>query len=227
MTPLLIAFDSNGLERVDFYRVREQLLRDNTQFDAAILRVIPYSQLSLCSIGNAGAARCSLDLVREEKQARRRRFEEMSPDRLHQVKRYIQSEGMFTDIHRTTTLRSCPTWDDLTLMQKLWHTLTCIHHHSDNPRERLLRAERLFFRAGNEDRLPLTAAHQFVDRMGQLLNQPPAPGRGKNFSFIVAGYAEEIMQRMPTAERTICARELVRDYRCTSDCFQPAGNQDF
>lgn len=219
---LQVHFDSNGLEQTEFTDVRERLLRTGSPFTPGDLARIPYRQLPLCSMANARAAGCDLRAVRQEKADRRRRFVEMSPDELHGVERYLKAQGMYADVLRERERRTAPEWAPLSPMQMAWFRLTCIHNHTDDPHHRMYQVERLLVRAGESGLLSMQKACVLVDAMLQLLSCYPGQIDMDTFRTYVGDCAEEILQLMPDDEREACSREILRDYSCTSDCFQPS-----
>jgi hypothetical protein len=218
---LIVEIDSNGYTRVEFSEMRELVLSQGRQFNALDLACVPYEQLSLCATANAGAAGCNLSLIREEKRGRRRRFVEMSFDQFPNVVRYLQAQSMFPDVLRDRARRTAPLWENLSVVQKAWFKLSCVNNHIDNPGDRLRDSENLVFRAGDTGLIPLQQASWCVDIISQLLAHYPQNVTAETLRGSLANLTEELLQLMPEAEREVCAREELRDYSCTSDCFQP------
>lgn len=218
---LEVTFDSNGLKRFEFVELRDKLIGKGSQFTPAILRFVPYEQLALCATGEAEAARCSIDLVRQEKRERRRRFLHTPTHDLAAVKRYIQAEGMFSEVHYDRQLLKAVHWVSLSYLQRAWYRLTCLHNHIDDPMRRLYDARKLIFAAGDSGAIPFYTATGYLDAIDNLVERYPRELGTEDFRTMIGGYAEEVLQLMTPAEREVCLRELVSDYVCSSDCFQP------
>jgi len=218
---LIVEFDANGREQIDFNDLREKLLREGRGFTDRDLCLVPYSQLSLCAMANAGTAACDIALVRAEKKARRHRFVEMSPDAFAEVRRYLHANGLYTDVVRDRERRRAPAWESLSILQKTWFIMTCLNNHVDAPGERLREIENLLFMAGDAGLMPIQKASLFVDLIAQLVTGYPHAVDAEMFRAYISGQAEELMQFMPETERETCANEILSNYSCTSDCFQP------
>ena len=218
---LVVDFDSNGYRQIEFPDLRERVLREGRRFNAYDLMHIPYEQLPMCATANAGGAGCDLHLIRTEKRARRQRYAEMSFDEFPHSVRYLQSQSMFPDVLRDRARREAPCWDDLAVMQKAWFKVTCLHNHIDGPGDRLRDIENLLFRAGDAGLIPIHKASVLVDGIAQLIAHYPQKIDAESFRAHIGGQAEELMQMMAEDERDLCAHEILRDYCCTSDCFQP------
>ncbi len=218
---LQVTFDSTGSHLTGFIDLRDRLVDRGAVFDADVLRQVPYEQLALCATGEAGVARCSLDLVRQEKRDRRRRFVD-APFELHEgTKRYVQAEGMFNDIHFERQYNKAPAWDTLSLLQQTWLLLACLHNHIDHPGPRLHRVKGLLVRAGETGILTSSQASGLTHRIVHLSVDYPGEMGSEDFRQVIGSCAEEMLKLVPAVEREVCTSELVSGYSCTSDCFQP------
>lgn len=223
---LTIDIDPHGYARVPFIELRTRLLALDKTFSEHELRKLPYNELVLAAIANAGKAACSIDEVVAEKERRRYRFLHMSPDEYPQAKRYLQVEGMYSDLDALLEMRAAPTWDELSPRVRLWCKLNCLYTHCDNPDQRLQDAyplvldcdQRGLLRPGFAERLTSD-----LDRLRWLYGD--AFGEDE-FHYISGCLAEELLTQLDDSEKRDCERELVADYVCTGNCYHATGADD-
>src|SRR5271155_955187 len=93
-----IEVESYGSSRRDFYDLRSDLIEQDKKFDEVTLRLLPYHQLHLAAMGNAGDAACIPKVIHEEKARRRERFLAMDEAELKSCERYLRAEEMYDDV---------------------------------------------------------------------------------------------------------------------------------
>src|SRR5208337_4531972 len=112
--------ESYGPSRRDFYDLRSELIEDSKKFDEVSLRRLPYHQLHLTCIGNAGDAACSPELVQQEKARRRERFIAMEEEEFKACERYLRTEEIYDDVVFAISSKLAVRWGDLNDRQKAW-----------------------------------------------------------------------------------------------------------
>jgi hypothetical protein len=217
---LHIDFDPHGVIRIPFPEFRQQLLAEERPFTERELAKLPYTHLPFAAIANAGKARCSLDLVINEKVRRRDRFVTMSPEALDDAKRYLQIEGMFDDVTDALESREAPRWERCTERTKLWLKLNCIHDHTDNPMPRLKEVTELIRTTYEADQLKKVVADRFTKEIGHLRTFYPDAISDEELRDKTGSLAEELLSMLGDLEWGICEHGRIRDYSCTSDCYR-------
>jgi hypothetical protein len=223
---LEIRIDSNGIPRIPFNEIRTALWEAGKTFDAETLKYVPYHQLSMCAIANAGRAACAVDLVLAEKRARRNRFLNLPADKLASCQRYLRIEGMLADVERDIEQACAPQWSKLTARQQVWCVFTCIANHVDNPAKRFDQVVELLRLSALNGEMPATEA---VDRIKatnairrthtMVIEYPPITNV-RDLRDQLELQTEAVMEGMSAEERQVCLRGVLRGYSCTSDCFQ-------
>lgn len=219
--PIRLEIDSLGESLKDFYLFRDELIVAGKKFDAENLRFVPYEKLAFCATGIAGKAMCSMKLVREEKRNRRERFLQMGDDEIRQAKTLLRVEQMDADVHRERIRATAPTWESLRPRQRAWFKLNCIVNHIDGVHDRLTEAIALLDEVIKTHDLPADfTAHQ--RRKLEILSVVyPASMPNSSFRARMAEIAVEIKKIIPDDEQRVCEAELLHNYSCTSDCYQP------
>lgn len=216
-----IEIDYLGSERRDFYRLRDELVRDKKKFTRSTLRLIPYDQLVLAAIGNAGAAACPLKLVQEEKQARRERFLDMEMSELAACSNHLKMERMYDDVMQDIRTRNAPYWDELPTLHKAWAKLVCIYNHLDDPHSRMTDGIILLRRAITEGKLSQDLGMSMCSRLKTVSDLYPRKIRADLFRSKVLDVASKISTLIPPTDgRLVVEDEQIRDFTCTSDCFR-------
>lgn len=216
-----IEIENLGIQRRDFHQLRNELIKTSHKFDERTLPSIPYSDLILCCIGTAGEVACSLRLVREEKQRRRERFLSMEPEEFAECLNFLRVEQLHDDVKFAIAQQSVPKWDNLANRQKVWFKLNCICNHWDAPQQRLGEAILLLKECSNEidSGLPADVCEHYLNRLkkfhAEFLTMKESFFREKVWDI-----AETILEFLPDPERSICQKEELRDYGCTSDCYR-------
>jgi hypothetical protein len=220
--PLEIDIDPHGYRRVPFVELRTRLLALDKPFTERELRLLPYTELVNAAIANAGKAACPLHLVLREKERRRYRFMNMSPDEFSKAKRYLQIEGMYSDVRVCLKMRYAPHWDDLSPRVHLWCKLNCLYNHCGAPDARIREAHTMVGRASLGAGLveKMTAD---LDRLRWLFT---GANEEDEFRHISGSMADSLLTQMDSDERLICERELVIGYSCTGDCYRALGDID-
>lgn len=218
--PLLVRLDPLGEVRWDFYQTRDRLLHEKKKFDRETLHHIPYEQLVLCAIGEAGTAACSLRLVQEEKLARRERFLSMSPSEIQACERFLRLEQMHDDVELNVKKLSAPSWDDLTNCQKAWAKLLCIFNHIDQPHQRLGEGILIIRKAVRSGEIPAETGEGMIERLRSLLSSYPSDINAEQLRDKVFDILDGLMAFFEGNEAAIASGELIKDFSCTSDCFR-------
>lgn len=217
-----IEIESLDTPQRDFAELRRELIENNKKFDETTLRAIPYSQLNLCCIGNAGPAACSLQLVQQEKINRRERFLYMEPEEFKEAETFLKIEQMYDDVLHTIATCTAPQWEDLNACQKLWAKLTCLYNHVDNPSHRLDEILALFAQcaADPSSGLPVDVCRVYAAKLKGMASVYPGKVTNEVFREKVGEIAETLLEFMPPEERQMLEKEQLRDFTCTSDCFR-------
>jgi hypothetical protein len=203
----------------DFYTLRRELGDRGEKFTDAYLQSVPYSQLHLCCIGNAGGLACTLKSVQQEKLRRRERFLSMEMDEFRAVENYLKIEQMYDDVKSAIEARLTPTWDSLNDRQKACAKLICLYNHVDNPQKRMGEMVVLLRRCST-NQLPADVAGAYMVKLKGLLSVFPGKLSDETFRSKIADITDNLLNFLPDQERSIIDREEIQDYRCTSDCFR-------
>jgi hypothetical protein len=214
-----VELDNLNPNHQDFYEVRDRLVAAGKKFDRDSLRLLTYSQLNLCCIGNAATAACPTRLVQEEKVSRRERFLNMEQDEFQSSSNYLKIEQMFDDVNRAIATRNAPAWDDFNDRQKAWLKLTCIMNHVDDVPVRIKHAI-LLLKKASESTMPPEVCVSFMIKLRAVMTVFPGKISDGVFRDKIGDIAEDLLDFFPEEERIQCLREEVRDFQCTSDCFQ-------
>lgn len=206
----------------DFTEVKQEVLKKGAKFDATTLKLVSYSQLHLCCIGNAGAAACTLQLVQQEKANRRERFLCMEPEELKEAEHFLKIEQMYDDVVFAIANRAMVRWENLSDCQKLWIKLTCLYNHMDNPIPRLQETLALFAACANNPSsgLPSDVCSIYASKLRGLASVYPERFSDEAFREKIGGMAETLLEFMPVTSRQVIEKEQLQGYSCTSDCFR-------
>jgi len=207
--------------RGDYYTIRDSLIQQGGQFDASTLRLVPYSQLPLCCIGNSGTAACSLELVQQEKKNRRERFMHLEANEFEAATLYLKLEQMYDDVVHALACRDTVHWKDLNLRQQIWARFTCLENHVDNPTPRLDSLIRLLrFSLGKDDGLPEKYCNHLISKVGGMMTVFPGKLSDRAFRIKLEELADGLYEVLSEEERKMLENEQIQDYTCTSDCFR-------
>jgi hypothetical protein len=212
--------------QVYFAEVRDLLIRGKTKFDEVHLHLIPYSQLNLCCIGNAGTAACLPELVKKEKGARRERFLNLESSDFKEVTTYLKIEQMYADVMYAIANRAAPHWSTLNGRQALWARLTCLYNHVDNPLPRIQLTVDDFLHCAKDDTcgLPGDVCGVYATKLkGMASVYPGTPKRNisdNTFRDKIREMADTLRDFMTEEERHLIEKEQLQGYSCTSDCFR-------
>lgn len=206
----------------DFAELRLELIERGERFDETNLCAVPYSQLHLCCIGNAGEASCHPRLVQQEKASRRDRFLSMEYDEFKDAETYLKIEQMYDDVMYAITNCVTPKYDSLSECQKLWVRLTCLYNHTDNPGQRIQWVLSLFLKCAASDTvgLPVDICKTYAGKLKGISSVYPGRISDDTFREKIGEMAETVLQFMPVDERQLIEKEQLRDFSCTSDCFK-------
>jgi hypothetical protein len=211
--------ESYGDARRDFYDLRSDLIERNKKFDEASLRFLPYHQLHLCAMGNAGDATCDPRLVQREKARRRERFIAMDDEEFKACERYLRAEEMYDDVMLVLGSKLAPRWGELSDRQKLWAKLACLYNHLDDPQQRMGEAI-LLLRKCSTTSLPTDVCLHYMGRMRGLMATYPGKVTDEFFRVQIEDIRDTIRDFLPDDERVVCDKEQIVDFQCTSDCFR-------
>jgi hypothetical protein len=203
----------------DFYDVLTDLKAKGRPFDPASLRLLAYDQLILAAMGNAGACRCPIEDVINEKQERRALLLGLPQDKLETMKLEDQLYGDLLE-DRIQITRSVPAWGDLSAVSRLYFKLTCLELHPHDAFRRINEAINLFKEAG-ESGIPSQLAFSLrLEFQSALLSKPSddwvrdAATKASNLLYgFVTGPEVDIVDKLE-----------LRDYICTAGCFYPFGS---
>jgi hypothetical protein len=201
----------------DYYQLRDDLLKAGRRFDASCIATIPYHQLQLCCIGNAGAAMCSPAVVQEEKLLRRQRFLSMEPEEFAKCEPLLRATEMHDDVTAAINMLAAPHWADLTNRQQAWAKLHCAWSHLDNPYPRLYESYKLLARCSTTS-LPQDVCEHYMGKLKGLMQEASRLTDDKIRNQIEE-VRDNIKDFLPDAELSICYKEQIKDFSCTSDCF--------
>jgi len=213
-----VSAESYGARR-DFYDLRSDLIEQNRQFDEVSLRLLPYHQLHLCAIGNAGDAACSLDLIQREKSSRRERFIAMDEAELKTCERYLKAEEMYDDVVLVRGSKLAPHWGELNDRQQAWAKLSCLYNHVDDPQTRMGEALLLLRRCSTTS-LPNDVCLHYIGKLKGLMAVYPGKLPDEFFRAQIEDVRDNIRDFLPDEELGVCDKGQIADYQCTSDCFR-------
>jgi len=217
--------ETYGSSRRDFYDFRSDLIEQDKKFDETSLRLLPYHQLHLASMGNAGDAACPQKLVHEEKARRRERFLAMDETDLKTCERYLRAEEMWDDVILCINSKLAPRWAEFTDRQQAWAKLNCLYNHIDDPQPRMGEALLLLRRCSFSDKdhqasLPTDVCLHYMSKLRGLLSVYPGQMSDDFFRAQIEDIRDNIRDFLPDDERAVCDKEQIADYQCTSDCFR-------
>ncbi len=218
---LVIEVESLAVPIRDFYEIRDQLVSENKTFDPFSLMSVPYHQLYLCCIGNAGDARCEPALVAAEKHNRRARFIIMDEDGLLENNGILQQERMVGDVlSRRGKSSQLGRWEDLSDRQQVWFKLNCVVNHTDSPLLRVQEAVNLLKDCGSSHSLPPEVARDFAAKIRNVMHGYLNGITDEMFRKRIATFADHVINFLPDDERKVCQNESLADYSCTSNCYR-------
>ncbi len=217
-----IEIESLDTPRRDFSDLRRELIEQGKKFTEQTLAAIPYSQLHLCCIGNAGVASCLPRLIQQEKMNRRERFLNMEPDEFKASVTYLKIEQMYDDVMYAISRRNAPQWSTLSDRQKLWVKLTCLYNHIDNPTPRIDEVVAMFAKCAADPigGLPVDVCRVYSAKLKGMASVYPGKVTNEVFREKVGEIAETLLEFMPSEERQMLEKEQLQDFICTSDCFR-------
>src|SRR5574337_253862 len=206
--------------RQDFHDLRDRLVTEGRKFDETTIHSLPYDQLHLCCIADAGSAACLPKLVHEEKQRRRLRFLSMDAAELKSCETFLRIEGMYDDVIGMISSRNAPKWEELSDRQKVWAKLNCLFSHPDSPQARLQDVLNLLYRCSIEHSLPADVCRHYMGKLRNLTLAYPGRITDEGFRQKIEKVRDNLREFMLEIERSICTREKISDFQCTSDCFR-------
>lgn len=214
---------------MEFFALRDSLLREGRTFDATALRELAYGDLIRAAVGDAGEAMCSLELVREER--RRRISEETMAIRMSVGPRLIQDHDLYDAALRALHQRPTPPpeWDTLSLVTQGYLLLRCLRAHMDDPADRLDRLKGVLATLASDGAdyrvkaMALMMVH-FLPAMKEDLARNGALDiltfRKHTFDLF-----RVLRQGVPLHEEAVCSHLEVIGYHCTLGCFTPGATE--
>ena len=198
-----------------FYELLAELKSKGARFSAKTLRELPYDQLLLAAMGNAGVCRCSVEDVTQEKQERRALFLGMPQEKFAQMKLEDQLASDIQD-DRIACTRAIPSWRDLSVAAKLYFKLTCLEAHPHDAFLRMSEVVALCREASPS--LPQQLAFSLKLEFQSAVLSKPSTEWVKEAST----KASNLLHGFITGPEidTVDRLEL-RDYVCTAGCFYP------
>jgi len=217
-----IEIETLDTPRRDFADLRRELVAEGKKFSEKTLAAIPYSQLHLCCIGNAGPTACLPRLVQQEKRNRRERFLNMEPEEFKASVTYLKIEQMYDDVMYAISYRLAPKWEILSDRQKLWAKLTCLYNHIDNPMPRIDEVVEMFAQcaANPVGGLPVDVCRVYGSKLKGMATVYPGKVSDELFREKTGEIAETLLEFMQPEERKMLEKEQLQDFTCTSDCFR-------
>lgn len=217
-----IEVESLDTPRRDFADLRRELVEQGKKFTETTLAAVPYAQLHLCCIGNAGPTACLPGLVQKEKINRRERFLSMDPEEFRAAETYLKIEQMYYDIMHAINRRNAIRWDTLSDRQRLWTKLTCLYNHIDNPVPRIDEAVDMFAQCAADPigGLPVDVCRVYAAKLKGMASVYPGKVTNEVFREKVGEIAETLLEFMVPEERQMLEKEQLQDFTCTSDCFR-------
>jgi hypothetical protein len=216
----------------NFYDLKEQLVRENRIFDRETMKLLEYPDLILCAIGDAGKARCDIKVVAEEAAARRSAYANYSLQRILELRRVLEHEGMYEDVLNDAISRSeILSWKKLTDLQKLYFKLLCLRNHQDYPGKRLDEALTYLALAAKKDPRPELAKWQTtLETLSNDIRTEASAWHLRaeqdsclshvHFRKSIQG-VRGLLELMSPSEVMECEAETLRDYSCSHNCFAP------
>jgi hypothetical protein len=217
-----IEVEALDIPQRDFAELRRELIEQGKKFDERTLKAVPYFQLHLCCIGNAGAAACLPRMVQAEKANRRERFLSLQPEEFEEASTYLKIEQMYDDVVYALAYRTAPKWSSLSLRQKLWAKLTCLYNHVNDPTPRLSEAIALFDHCAQnpESGLPSDVCMIYGSKLRGMASVFPGKISDDLFRSKLVEIATNLLEFLPQEEQQVVSKEQLQDFSCTSDCFR-------
>lgn len=204
---------SNSYE--DFYDVLAELKKTQSIFKPANLQRLPYDQLILAAMGNAGSCRCSVEDVIAEKQERRAIVLSHPNRDTFKLDDNLMSNLQNDLLQINTKIAS---WKNLSIPSKIYFKLICLENHSHDAFKRLSEVVELFKEAEETCALPQQIASSLrLEFQSALLSKSSeiwVRDAATKVSNILYGFITN-----PEIE-TIDSLEL-KDYQCSAGCFYP------
>jgi hypothetical protein len=207
----------------NFYSALAALKREDKTFGTEDLKRLHYCDLILAASGNAGPARCSIELVTEEKRDRRNIFTSLTPVELDECVEYLDKEGMVEDVHkdRIRFLSSAPEWNSLSSVSKLYFKLNCVENHPNQPTGRFSDVVDLLASCLEESALPQQPAFNIkMEFQHFLLSTNLSDDFIKD---VCTRHSNFIYGFIPGDECEVVDKLELKDYICSAGCFFPIG----
>ena len=199
----------------DFYDVLAELKQKGEKFTPLTLQELQYDQLILAASGNAGACRCSLSDIINEKRERRALLLALPKEKFEMFKLDDVLAGDLQE-DRLVIDNKLPSWNDLSPIGKLYFKLACLENHPHDAMSRLTEVVGLLHEV--EGSIPQQIAFSLrLEFQSALLSKPSEDWVGDactKASNMLYGYVTD-------PEVDIINRLELLDYVCTAGCFYP------
>ncbi len=199
----------------DFYELLAKLKAKKQKFTPKTLKLLPYEQLVLAAMGNAGRCRCSLEDVTNEKQERRALLLGLPQEKIEEMGLELHLIGDILE-DRLTLAHTVPAWSELSVISKLYFKLTCLETHPYDALQRISEVVALCKEA--DQALPQQLAFSLkIEFQSSLLSKPSDDwirDTSTKACNLVYGF-------IPGSEIELVDKLELRDYVCTAGCFYP------
>lgn len=205
--------------REQFYTLRAKLINQGLQFSLVDILELPYDEMILCAMGNAGAARAPLSLVLEAMRMARPTKRESSP-------RVVGNNvAIFLEDSTDINIEGCIDYETLSDKLKCCTILLCLSNHCDCPETRIAEIRRLLDRM---DKTHGVSNRAVTDWVRLQLAGIKLDNIHSTHQVFLATAAEVLLKFLTTEEEDILKRFIhngkVRNYKCTYGCFPVATN---
>jgi len=220
--PLVVEIESLAIPICDFHETRDRLIAEKKHFDPISLMSVPYGQLYLCCISNAGKAMCNKNFVTNERRNRRARFLSMDEVAIAECTGMLHTERMYDDVkyRRESSFTAPSKWDDCSDRQQAWFKLNCVVNHTDQPMGRLADTIDLLKQAAFAHDLPNDVVFSMIARIRAAASALHNGITDPQFRERLIVICNSIYYFLPENERLFVSKEELADYTCTSNCYR-------
>lgn len=212
----------------EFMAKKLELVAAGKVFTSEDLAQLSYPDVKRASIGDAGAAACSQELVDAEIASRLERYAHVTPARFSEFTQELERQGMYMDVCRKVfpTPPAAMDWVGLPTNLRAYFLIRCLRAHVDQPGPRLgmLVSELDHLLDSPQDsqdmlaaarilRAQATSLREAVDR-GEVLELQAVRHRLTGFDLLLSGLT-------PVSRAAVLSLTL-RGYHCSAGCFLPA-----
>jgi len=215
----------------DFFTLKDLATKQGRRFTADDLKAMNYTDLLRAAIGDAGAAACSLDLVRAEMHERLSPWliKITSKEALEFYRGALEGLGMLPDfcqIFQQQELQGVPQWGAISVRARLFFRIRCLRNHGDTPRVRLedlLTDLEKGIVGDSQEKNLLTILTFGVKDLLKACEEGPVST--ETIRDRTGGY-HYLLRLLTPQERAICMNDVVQGWGCSQKCFSPRMPQD-